>query len=94
MSSSVSRASVSPDHLGFDALLQLDPFHFEADISGSIALMAGGDDLTSVSLDATLSGPAPWHIAGSFNIHVIFFTVHISFSQTWGQNAPSLPPTT
>lgn len=76
-------------HLGFDALLQLNPFHFEADISGSIALTAGGDDLMSVSLDASLTGPAPWHIAGKFKVHIVFFDVHISFAQTWGVNAPS-----
>jgi hypothetical protein len=76
-------------HLAFDALLQLDPFHFDADISGSVALMAGGDDLTSISLDATLSGPAPWNIAGKFKIHVVFFDVHISFSHSWGQDAPT-----
>ncbi len=81
-------------NLGFDALLQLEPFHFEVDISGSIALTAGGDDLMSVSLDATLTGPAPWNIAGKFKIHVIFFDVHISFSQSWGEDAPSLPSTT
>jgi hypothetical protein len=79
-------------HLGFDALLQLSPFQFAADISGSIALTAGGDDLMSVSLDATLNGPAPWNIAGKFKIHVIFFDVHVSFSQSWGLEAPS-PPT-
>jgi hypothetical protein len=76
-------------HLGFDALLQFNPFHFSADISGSVAVTVGGDDLASVSLDASLSGPAPWNIAGSFKFHVIFFDVHISFSQSWGQNAPS-----
>ncbi|HEY4358992.1 MAG TPA: DUF6603 domain-containing protein [Acidobacteriaceae bacterium] len=76
-------------HLGFDALLQLSPFHFEADISGSIALTAGGDDLMSVSLDASLTGPAPWNIAGKFKVHIVFFDVHISFSQSWGLNAPS-----
>jgi hypothetical protein len=76
-------------HLAFDALLQLSPFHFSADISGSVAVTIGGDDLASVSLDATLSGPAPWNIAGSFKIHVIFFSVGISFSQTWGLDAPS-----
>jgi hypothetical protein len=80
--------------LGFDALLQFEPFHFEADISGSITLTAGGDDLMSVSLDATLNGPAPWNIAGKFKIHVIFFDVHVSFSQSWGEDAPSLPGTT
>jgi hypothetical protein len=75
-------------HLGFDALLQLDPFHFDADISGQVALTAGGDDLMSVGLDATLSGPAPCHIAGQFKIHVVFFDVHISFSYSWGDDAP------
>jgi hypothetical protein len=81
-------------HLGFDALLQIDPFHFDADISGRVALTAGGDDLLSVGLDATLSGPAPWHIAGKFKVHIIFFDVHKSFSITWGQNTPALqiPP--
>ena len=68
-------------HLGFDAMLQIDPFHFDADISGSVALMAGGDDLMSVGLDASLSGPAPWHIAGDFKVHILFFlSVHKSFS--------------
>jgi len=76
-------------HLGFDALLQLDPFHFTADISGSVAITFSGDDLASVSLDATLTGPAPWNIAGSFKIHIIFFDVHKSFSESWGLDAPS-----
>jgi len=75
-------------HLGFDALLQFHPFHFEADISGSLALTGGGVDLTSVSVDATLSGPAPWNIAGSFKIHILFFDVSKSFSETWGDDAP------
>jgi hypothetical protein len=76
-------------HLGFDALLQLDPFHFDADISGQVALTAGGDDLMSVGLNATLSGPAPWHIAGDFKVHIVFFDVHISFSHSWGDEAPA-----
>jgi hypothetical protein len=76
--------------LGFDALLQLDPFHFDADISGSVALTAGGDDLMSVGLDATLSGPAPWNIAGKFKIHFVFFTLHKDFSHSWGEDAPAL----
>lgn len=75
-------------HLGFDALLQLDPFYFESDISGKVALTAGGDDLMSVSLDAMLSGPAPWNIAGNFKVHIVFFDVHKSFSHSWGDDAP------
>jgi hypothetical protein len=78
-------------HLGFDALLQRDPLHFDVDISGRVALTAGGDDLMSIGLDATLSGPAPWHIAGDFKIHIVFFDVHKSFSHSWGDDAPALP---
>ena len=77
-------------HLGFDALLQIDPFLFNADISGRVALTASGDDLMSVGLDASLSGPAPWHIAGKFKVHIVFFTVHKSFSMTWGGNTPAV----
>jgi hypothetical protein len=81
-------------HLGFDAMLQIDPFHFSADISGSVSLIADGDDLMSVGLDASLDGPAPWHIKGSFKIHFFFFDLHKSFSATWGQSSPalSIPP--
>jgi len=81
-------------HLGFDALLQLDPFQFTADISGSVAVTVGGDDLSSVSLDATLTGPAPWHIAGSFKIHIVFFDIGVSFSASWGLGAPTQPVST
>src|SRR5262249_9437935 len=67
------------------------PFHFEADISGSVALTAGGDDLASVNLDATLTGPAPYNIAGKFKVHIVFFDVHVSFNHSWGEEAASLP---
>jgi hypothetical protein len=76
-------------HLGFDALLQLHPFHFDADISASLALTGAGFDLTSISVQATLSGPAPWNIAGKFKVHILFFDVSKSFSETWGADAPS-----
>jgi hypothetical protein len=78
-------------HLGFDALLQRHPFRFDADISGRVAITAGGDDIASVSLDATLTGPSPYNIAGKFKVHIVFFDVHVSFNHTWGEDAPSLP---
>ena len=78
-------------HLGFDALLQRDPFHFDADISGSVELTAGGESLMAVGLDATLSGPAPWNIAGSFTFSILFWDVHVSFSQSWGEEAAEPP---
>ncbi len=76
-------------HSSFNALLQIDPFHFDADISGQVALTAGGDNLMSVGLDATLSGPAPWHMAGDLAGHIILFDVHLAVSASWGDEAPA-----
>ena len=76
-------------HLGFDALFQRNPFHFDGDISGAVAVSIDGYDLLSVSLDATLTGPAPWNVAGKFKVHILFVDVHKSFSHTWGDDAPA-----
>jgi hypothetical protein len=85
----VKVSSFSVDgHLGFDALFQYHPFHFDGDISGSVAVSIDGYDLLSVSLDATLTGPAPWNVAGNFKVHILFVDVHKSFSHTWGDDAP------
>jgi hypothetical protein len=71
-------------HLGFDALLQIIPFHFDSDISGKVAITADGDDIASVDLEGTLSGPKPYHIAGQFKVHIVFFDVGVSFDYSWG----------
>ncbi len=81
-------------HLGFDTLFQISPFAFAADISASVALMAGGDDLMSVKVDGKLSGPSPWTIAGSFSVDLLFFSLSKSFSYSWGSSdaAPAIAP--
>jgi hypothetical protein len=81
-------------HLGFDTLFQIDPFAFAADISATVALVAGGDDLMSVKVDGKLSGPSPWTIAGSFSIDLLFFSLSKSFSYAWGSSdaAPAIAP--
>jgi hypothetical protein len=71
-------------HLGFDALLHRDPFRFTSDISGKVAITAGGDDIASVDLEGTFSGPKPYHLAGQFKIHIVFFDVGVSFDYSWG----------
>ena len=81
-------------HLSFDALLQIDPFAFSTDIDASVALVAGGDDLMSVQLKGSLSGPSPWTVAGSFSIDLWFFSLSKSFSYSWGSagSAPAIAP--
>jgi hypothetical protein len=71
-------------HLGFDALLHRDPFRFVSDISGKVAITAGGDDIASVDLEGTFSGPKPYHLAGQFTVHIVFFDVGVSFDYSWG----------
>ena len=80
-------------NLNFDTLIERHPFHFDGDISGSVTLSAGGDDIMSVGLTANLTGPAPWHCAGSAHFSVFGFGVSKSFSTTFGDDAPALPTT-
>jgi hypothetical protein len=79
-------------YLAFDSLIQRHPFHFDADISGGVALRVHGHDVMALQLSASLSGPAPWHAAGSVKFHLLFLTVHKSFSETFGDadTAPML----
>jgi hypothetical protein len=79
----VSEFNVS-GHLGFDALLHRHPFRFTSDISGKVAIMAGGDDIASVDLEGTFSGPKPYHLAGQFSVHIVFFDVREPFDYSWG----------
>src|SRR5260370_1496340 len=66
---SVSAFSID-GHLGFDALFQRHPFHFDADISGSVSVSIAVEDLLSITLDGSLSGIGTLHISGSFKVHV------------------------
>jgi hypothetical protein len=51
-------------YLGFDALIEFDPFGFIVDIGGAAALKRNGDSLFAVQLIMTLSGPKPIHAHG------------------------------
>lgn len=78
-------------YLNFDTLLQRRPFHFEADISGGVALTADGHDVMSLHLDANMSGPAPWHVAGDVHFSLLFFDVSKHFSAEFGDPATAPP---
>src|SRR4029453_2466143 len=64
---SAGRASIE-GHLSFDALFQFAPFQFVVDLGAGIAFKYRGRTLFGVSLDMTLSGPAPWHARGKATI--------------------------
>ena len=78
-------------YLNFDTLIERNPFYFDGDISGGVTLSADGDNIMSLDLSADLTGPAPWHCAGSVHFSVLGFGVTKSFSATFGDQAPPLP---
>jgi len=74
-------------HLGFDALFQFNPFFFSFGLSISLSVKVFGVGLFSVGFSGLLEGPTPWHIEGHGSISVLFFSISVPFSHTWGDSA-------
>jgi hypothetical protein len=81
-------------YLGYDLLVQFDPFHFVADISAGLALRDGSDEIAGIDVSCELSGPTPWHAKGDASLDILFFSISVGFDVTWGDDAPSLPSDT
>jgi hypothetical protein len=85
--------------LALDVLVQIDPFHFVAQIGAMLAVRAGSEPILSVRLALMLEGPAPWHAKGRGSFEISFiFTVEVSvgFDVTFGDErtavlAPIVP---
>jgi hypothetical protein len=82
--------------IALDALIQFHPFHFIAQIVGSVAVKSGGTTLFSIRLDLMLEGPTPWHAKGrgSFEVGFVFtITISVGFEATFGEaRNTSMPP--
>lgn len=80
-------------HLGFDALFQFSPFYFIISFSCSLSVKVFGVGLFSVRMRGQLEGTSPWHVEGEGSISVLFFSIDVPFSHTWGQEEETtLPP--
>jgi hypothetical protein len=79
--------------IGFDALVQLLPFHLVADFRASVQLKRGSRNLFKVSVAGTLEGPRPLRISGkaSFEIFWCDFTIRFDKTLISGEKPP-LPP--
>jgi hypothetical protein len=75
--------------LGFDALIQFVPFHFEFDIRASVHVAYHGHNLAGLTLTGSLSGPGPVVLRAKVCIELLFFD--ICFSHTF-ELGPSSPP--
>ena len=79
--------------LGFDALLIMSPLSFVVDITGGIALRRKTSVIAGVTLNATLSGPRPWHAKGKACLSCFFFDICVPFDKTFGEDDQvELPP--
>jgi uncharacterized protein DUF6603 len=81
--------------LAFDALFRFSPFYFVITISASLSVKVFGVGLFSVSMRGSLEGPTPWTVEGTGSISILFFSIDVDFSHTWGEaSQTTLPPIT
>jgi hypothetical protein len=74
--------------VGFDALVQILPTHFDADVKAMLAVRIGDDPIMSVDVEFALSGPAPWHAKGKAHFDICWFLgFDVHFDKTWGDGA-------
>lgn len=79
--------------LGFNALVNLSPFSFTTDFSAGLKLRRGSTVIAGIWLDATLSGPRPWHVVGRATVSVLFVDVSIAVDATFGSSTRiEVPP--
>jgi hypothetical protein len=71
--------------LGFDVLIQFDPFRFKIAFSAGMRIRVGAVNLAGVRVKGTLAGPGPITISAEFCIEILFF--NICWSKTF-----ELPP--
>jgi hypothetical protein len=73
--------------LGFDALFQFSPFHFEAGVFFLLSASWKGVDFTSIEITGTFSGPSPWRIKGQFKLKICWFLkITVPIDESWGDS--------
>jgi len=77
--------------LGFNALLQFDPFYFETDIRISVELSYRGRSFFGIDMQFMLSGPEPWRAQGYVKISLFFFSLKVKFNVSWGDEQKAVP---
>lgn len=68
--------------IGYDVLIQFDPFAFIADFHAQLQLKRGSTSLFKVELAGELSGPRPLHIKGKATFSILWWDFSISIDKT------------
>lgn len=78
--------------IGFDVLIQFDPFFFVADFHAQLQLKRGSTNLFKVRLAGSLSGPRPLHLKGKATFEIFWWDVSIRIDKTLVEGEkPPLP---
>lgn len=80
--------------LGFDALVEFDPFRMVVDVRARVQVMKGRRSITKLTFRGKLSGPNPWHARGKVVVEIpILPDVTVGASATFGRETavPSTP---
>jgi len=80
--------------VGFDVLIQFDPFFFLAEFHAQLQLKRGSTNLFKVRVEGSLAGPRPLHIKGKATFEILWWDVSIRVDKTLvaGERPPSLEP--
>jgi hypothetical protein len=79
-------------HIGYDVLIQFDPFGFVADFSASVQLKHGSTNLFKLQADGELAGPRPLHVKGKVTFEIFWCDFTISFNRTLISGEAPPPP--
>lgn len=84
-------------HVGFNALFVFSPFSFVTDFSGKVALNKGKTQIAAIKLEAIISGPTPWRVAGEACLEIRWFPdicvgVHATFGEDIKVELPTVDP--
>jgi len=77
--------------IGFDALIQFNPFHFEARIDAGFDVSCEGVSFCGVQVVGILSGPGPVVISGQASVKILFVRISGSVTITLGSDADNRP---
>lgn len=80
--------------VGFDVLIQFDPFMFVAAFYASVQLKRGSHNLFKVKVEGELSGPRPLHVKGKATFEIFWWDFSVRFDRTLieGERPPKLAP--
>ena len=78
--------------IGFDVLIQLDPFQFLAEFHAQVQLKRGSSNLFKVKVQGALAGPRPLHLRAKATFEILWWDVSIRVDKTLvGGEKPPLP---